>query len=847
MAELKIDINGIKNKVIPPLNNAKTKLEEAANSLSAISYSPDYYKFKNRSRVQSVLPQNIRNIKKDVNKIGNWLGDIETKFKNADKKNNSAVNSLLSKLDKINLSNNMGKTGGSIVGVAAQSMAIKQDSIKNFAQSGFNLAETVATGINSVGAVIGSVWDSLYSNILKPGVDFFADCKAKVCNFVTGIVNEISNGINKIKDGITLFAQKGWEKICGIAQSVGDAFNSVGAHISSAWNSFCTEVWPNIWDGIQSLIASVSNVVIGLVKGLCQFVESLVDVVVILGTAIGSIGTGIYDGISYLVSLANGTSDEWQSATGAMWQWTMGFVAEDHVGNAFEDFYKNNPVGQWLDKYAVDICKSDGIVTNIASGIGYVAGIIILTLCTLGVGTAISGGATTMSFAATSATIATAAGTGKYTQESWGKSRDSSWEGIERLYKKGKITEKEYNTYVSIKNMTDEEWEEIKRDYKNGKITKEQFEQIKQIRKMPDDWKTFENGWKGLLYGVANGVWEGVQWYIGGKLASWAIKGHKIATSAVRVGADTAFNGLDTPFRTIVDSVASGKTWEQAWEQQGGWSSVLTSVGIGLVGSLGGEAFDVNKIRKGMNILNNSKFFDDLDDVTSRKIKQALMDSYTAGDIELEKIINQIDEFKKLDPDAKIAINDPKVFDFTPIDANGDVLWDIYAPNRGKVMGSEKFVDALANDCDRYGGLDGYYLGKQTDSYESRGMPYKNPNEHHLLDTSNVTIKNINEKYRISDPNVKKKILEDMALNRALRDEDIAKITRRSGLTKYALKTILTESTPEEIADVFPTINARIEESIAAPTINSKGGAIQYFSPISIKTLIDIGLIDLIE
>ena len=124
MAELKIDIDWINNKVIPPLNKAKTELESAASSLSAISYSPDYYKFTNRSRVQSVLPQNIRNIKTDVNNINKWLSDISTKFKEADRKSNNSVNSLLGKLDKINLSNSIAKTGGAIVGVAAQSMAI---------------------------------------------------------------------------------------------------------------------------------------------------------------------------------------------------------------------------------------------------------------------------------------------------------------------------------------------------------------------------------------------------------------------------------------------------------------------------------------------------------------------------------------------------------------------------------------------------------------------------------------------------------------------------------------------------------------------------------------------------
>lgn len=107
MAELKIDTDRINDKVIPQLNKAKTELESAANSLSNISYSPDYYKFTNRSRVQSVLPQNIRNIKADVNNISTWLKDVTTKFQDADRNSNSTINSLLIKMDKMKFSGNM--------------------------------------------------------------------------------------------------------------------------------------------------------------------------------------------------------------------------------------------------------------------------------------------------------------------------------------------------------------------------------------------------------------------------------------------------------------------------------------------------------------------------------------------------------------------------------------------------------------------------------------------------------------------------------------------------------------------------------------------------------------------
>ena len=81
MSELKVDIDGINNKVIPPLSKAITKLESAADSLKYISYSPDYYKFNNRSRVQNILPQNIRSIKWNVTGVKSWLEDTSNRFK----------------------------------------------------------------------------------------------------------------------------------------------------------------------------------------------------------------------------------------------------------------------------------------------------------------------------------------------------------------------------------------------------------------------------------------------------------------------------------------------------------------------------------------------------------------------------------------------------------------------------------------------------------------------------------------------------------------------------------------------------------------------------------------------
>lgn len=94
MSELKIDIDGIDNELIPLLDKAITNLELAADSLNYISYTIDYYEFTNRSRVQNTLPQNIRNTEDDVAEVKTWLEEISNRFKQAEEDSAKVINSL---------------------------------------------------------------------------------------------------------------------------------------------------------------------------------------------------------------------------------------------------------------------------------------------------------------------------------------------------------------------------------------------------------------------------------------------------------------------------------------------------------------------------------------------------------------------------------------------------------------------------------------------------------------------------------------------------------------------------------------------------------------------------------
>ena len=333
-------------------------------------------------------------------------------------------------------------------------------------------------------------------------------------------------------------------------------------------------------------ISSEANVLLGFIKGLGNVGEAIIDTAAMIGTFNNSNITTTIDGIAYLATKATGTEEKYVSITSQMWKNTAGFIAKDHVNDAYENFYNNNTVGKWLDENAYEPFKSDGAVTNIASGIGEVVGIMAITAATGGVATASLG----ISTAAVGAITAGIVGTGNAAEKYWGDKVANSWEGIEQEYKKGNITKEEYNTMKEIRETMTEK--DIDKQLESGKITKEEAESYKEIINMPEGI-TDEDIGKGIIYSIGNGVWEGAQWYLGGKLAGWkGLTSSKLGTSAIRVGVDTAFNALDTPYRTILEATTTDETLKEAWENQGGWTSLLANTAIGLVGSAGGEIFD---------------------------------------------------------------------------------------------------------------------------------------------------------------------------------------------------------------------------------------------------------------
>ncbi len=360
-------------------------------------------------------------------------------------------------------------------------------------------------------------------------------------------------------------------------------------------------------DGAEELKRVGCDVVNGTIafgKGALNVGEGIIKAGKVINSIFKTPGTLLIDGASYLWNNAMGSPEKYKSQTKKMWDKTMTFVSTKHVDNAINNFYKNTSVGRYLDKNAHEPFKSDGTACNIISGMGTVAGVVAITVATAGIGGAL--GVATGSTTTIMSGVAGASTFGNATGEYWAKAESNSWQGVEKQYKNGTIDKKTYQNYSKVRKMSAKEWNNVIKQYKNGKMSKSEYEQLKKIREMPEDWKNAKNVVKGIFYGGAHGAWEAGQYYVGGKLAKWKGLSTPLKTSAVRVGIDTGFNALDTPFKAAVDAATSDKSYTQAFQERGGWKQVGADATVGFVMSAAGEFSNYKKSNE-FEKIDNSK------------------------------------------------------------------------------------------------------------------------------------------------------------------------------------------------------------------------------------------------
>lgn len=414
--------------------------------------------------------------------------------------------------------------------------------------------------------------------------------KENVSSKVTEVVDVETTSFKQTRTYVADESESIWniatDWVSNAASTVGDFFSDVGTTIADGAKSLWADVtnwwdgvvdWWNedalpwienaanaVWDTLKRVGATIAVFVQSLVEGLLQFVEAIVDFVAIVGTGVASIFTGLYDGYQAIRGAITG--EEWSSATVAMWEkGTMAFVSNQYVTGWFDALYQNTGYGNWL----MDNAYGFDTVRSIGSGIGYIAGVVLLTVATFGAGSVVAAGGTVTASTAVAATtstqmaiIATAAGVGKGTETAWS-------EGASLL--------------------------------------------------------------EGLSVGTLTGLWEGFQFYIGGKIGMTSLFGKngifkaiggsgigtKILNGFARVVLDGVDGGLEGFVQPALQSIYKDGYYDEngqyvefsneynileryveLFNDSGGWKNVGIQATIGSASSLLGEVFDLNKYFK---------------------------------------------------------------------------------------------------------------------------------------------------------------------------------------------------------------------------------------------------------
>ncbi len=115
----------------------------------------------------------------------------------------------------------------------------------------------------------------------------------------------------------------------------------------------------NFQDTQIEMASNAAMAVGGFANGVGNFGENVVDAGVTVGAAVATPFTWLYDQVTG------------SNVTEEMWNNSNAFVAEEHVNNAFEDFYTNNEIGKAINENASEVMQYGNAGYNTAVGVGY--------------------------------------------------------------------------------------------------------------------------------------------------------------------------------------------------------------------------------------------------------------------------------------------------------------------------------------------------------------------------------------------------------------------------------------------------------------------------------------------
>lgn len=406
MGAIVLEANKVNSYVLPGFEKASNYVQKAYDA------SENLKKYLSGYNVSGIV-NDLYNIKKEITNTKNLVVNKTDKAKQIESKSESKVSSIASKM-----ASTVGAVTGAIMGAktglagtavgAVVGSAVGKKAGKTIADTGAKVAkETKSLGAKIWGGIkrVGSKVASGF----KSAADWVGD---KVTSAVDWIGNAASDVGNWVSDKFN--AAKDWT-----CQALKDTGAWISNAASATW-SWLKGAADTVWTHMKKIGASIANAVISLVEGVVRLVESIGDLFLLLGTCVDTIGTGIVD-------IVNGISTgnwDWKN-TKELWDTCKTMVAYDWTSKIFEEGLYTTGFGKWLDNNAYAPFKSDALGCKICQGIGYIAGIVVISIFTFGaggvaIGTTATIGSTTIS-AGTVAIVAAGAGIGKYTQEEWNK------------------------------------------------------------------------------------------------------------------------------------------------------------------------------------------------------------------------------------------------------------------------------------------------------------------------------------------------------------------------------------------------------------------------------------------
>jgi len=246
-----------------------------------------------------------------------------------------------------------------------------------------------------------------------------------------------------------------------------------------------------------------------------------------------------------------------------------------------------------------------------------------------------------------------------------------------------------------------------------------------------DAWNDGADIEKGLIYGVSRGIVDGLQYWLGGKINSIVLgKGtslvSKIGGASVRVVLDGVDGAVEVPVEAALKSIYNDKTWNENFDEAGGWNGVaqqfLLGSGFSFASEIGGPIIKKGILKKEIKKMNNNQLL--------LFIKQSI-DENNFNDIIKQIDANRLSEiFENMDNITMkkvISSMDNKTFDKLYINLSDDlkniISLNNYRPSNSKFH-SSVIESAISTIDDELGSCEGIKKLKQFENAKKYNSDY---------------------------------------------------------------------------------------------------------------------------